>query len=201
MQRRNLAQRRVPRSTLSCLPRHLTPFLNSVQHSVCTRSVLRMLALPLCKADTGAQLNLASRVPCARMPPPMQMIESAAETEELAASVDDNGGLFFVPAFSGLLAPYWRADARGLFCGLTAYNSRAHVARAVLEATAFQAREDGSDCIDECAIDPYRCDNGRMCRLARVPLTVVEDGTNAVSGNSLVAASSVPPVRRPAPAP
>lgn len=68
------------------------------------------------------------------------MISSAPEIEELARSVPDNGGVFFIPAFAGLLAPYWRSDARGLVCGLTAYNTKAHLARAVLEATAFQVR-------------------------------------------------------------
>lgn len=66
------------------------------------------------------------------------MIASAPEIEELARSVEDNGGVYFVPAFAGLLAPHWRGDARGLMCGLTAYNNRGHVARAVLESTAFQ---------------------------------------------------------------
>lgn len=66
------------------------------------------------------------------------MIDSASEIEALALTVDDNGGVFFVPAFAGLLAPHWRGDARGLMCGLTAYNTKAHVARAVLESTAFQ---------------------------------------------------------------
>lgn len=66
------------------------------------------------------------------------MIKSASEIETLARTVEDNGGVFFVPAFAGLLAPHWRGDARGLLCGLTAYNTKAHVARAVLESTAFQ---------------------------------------------------------------
>ena len=66
------------------------------------------------------------------------MIDSASEIEALALTVEDNGGVFFVPAFAGLLAPHWRGDARGLMCGLTAYNTKAHVARAVLESTAFQ---------------------------------------------------------------
>ncbi len=69
------------------------------------------------------------------------MISSAAEIEDLAASVDDNGGAYFVPAFSGLFAPHWRSDARGVIVGLTRYVTRAHLARAVLEATAFQSRE------------------------------------------------------------
>lgn len=68
------------------------------------------------------------------------LIDSAAEIEPLAGSVADNGGAYLVPAFSGLFAPYWRADARGIIAGLTRYVTRAHLARAVLEATAFQTR-------------------------------------------------------------
>ena len=71
----------------------------------------------------------------------LKMFDSAPEVEELAASVDDNGGAYFVPAFSGLFAPYWRADARGAIVGLTRYVNRGHIARAVLEATAYQTRE------------------------------------------------------------
>ena len=66
------------------------------------------------------------------------LIGSAEEVEALAASVPDNGGVFIVPAFSGLFAPYWRPDARGAVFGLTHYAGRGHLARAVLEATAFQ---------------------------------------------------------------
>ncbi len=69
------------------------------------------------------------------------LINSAAEIETLALSVDDNGGAYFVPAFSGLFAPYWRSDARGVIAGLTRYVTKAHIARAVLEATAWQTRE------------------------------------------------------------
>ena len=71
----------------------------------------------------------------------LKMISSAAEIEELAGQVDDNGGCYFVPAFSGLFAPYWRSDARGAVLGLTRFVTRAHLARAVLEATAWQTRE------------------------------------------------------------
>ena len=71
----------------------------------------------------------------------LKMIESAAEIEDLAKTVDDNGGMYLVPAFSGLFAPYWRSDARGVIVGLTRYVNRGHFARAVLEATAFQSRE------------------------------------------------------------
>ncbi|WP_067535115.1 glycerol kinase GlpK [Nocardia crassostreae] len=69
------------------------------------------------------------------------MIGSAAEIEEHARSVEDNGGAYFVPAFSGLFAPYWRSDARGAILGLTRFVNKGHLARAVLEATAFQTRE------------------------------------------------------------
>ena len=69
------------------------------------------------------------------------LIRTAAEVEELARSVEDNGGVYLVPAFSGLFAPYWRDDARGAIVGLTAYARAGHIARAVLEATAWQTRE------------------------------------------------------------
>jgi len=69
------------------------------------------------------------------------LISAAPEIETLAATVDDNGGAYFVPAFSGLFAPYWRSDARGAIVGLTRYVNKGHIARAVLEATAFQTRE------------------------------------------------------------
>jgi glycerol kinase len=69
------------------------------------------------------------------------LISDAAEIEALAGTVEDSGGAYFVPAFSGLFAPYWRPDARGAIVGLTRYVNRGHLARAVLEATAFQTRE------------------------------------------------------------
>jgi glycerol kinase len=71
----------------------------------------------------------------------LKMFDSSPEVEQLALSVDDNGGCYFVPAFSGLFAPYWRGDARGAIVGLTRYVNRGHIARAALEATAFQTRE------------------------------------------------------------
>jgi glycerol kinase len=71
----------------------------------------------------------------------LKLIDSASEVEDLARTVQDNGGVYFVPAFSGLFAPYWRDDARGVIVGLTAYANRGHIARAALEATAWQSRE------------------------------------------------------------
>jgi glycerol kinase len=69
------------------------------------------------------------------------LIGSAPEIETLARTVEDNGGCYFVPAFSGLFAPHWRSDARGIIAGLTGYITKGHLARAVLEATAWQTRE------------------------------------------------------------
>jgi glycerol kinase len=69
------------------------------------------------------------------------LIETSAEIEDLARTVEDNGGVYFVPAFSGLFAPYWRSDARGVIAGLTRYVNKGHIARATLEATAWQTKE------------------------------------------------------------
>ncbi len=69
------------------------------------------------------------------------LIQSSAEVETLAKSVEDNGGIYFVPAFSGLYAPYWKSDARGAIVGMTRYVNKGHIARAALEATAYQTRE------------------------------------------------------------
>ncbi|MFQ5613078.1 MAG: glycerol kinase GlpK [Anaerolineae bacterium] len=79
------------------------------------------------------------------------LIETSAEVEALAKTVEDNGGVYFVPAFSGLFAPYWRGDARGVIAGLTRYANKGHLARAALEATAFQTRE---------VLDAMRADSG-----------------------------------------
>ncbi|GAA1354352.1 glycerol kinase GlpK [Saccharothrix algeriensis] len=79
------------------------------------------------------------------------MIGTAAEVERHARTVEDNGGAYFVPAFSGLFAPYWRSDARGAIVGLTRFVNKGHLARAVLEATAFQTRE---------VIDAMNADSG-----------------------------------------
>ncbi len=69
------------------------------------------------------------------------LIGTAPEIEQIARTVEDNGGAYFVPAFSGLFAPHWRSDARGAIVGLTRFVNRGHLARAVLESTAFQTRE------------------------------------------------------------
>lgn len=71
----------------------------------------------------------------------LKMIEKSSDIEKLARGVEDSGGIYFVPAFSGLFAPYWRSEARGAILGLTRYITRNHIARAVLEASAYQTRE------------------------------------------------------------
>jgi len=71
----------------------------------------------------------------------LEMIAKSTEVEALAKTVEDNGGIYFVPAFSGLFAPYWKSDARGVIVGMTRYVNKGHIARAALEATAFQTRE------------------------------------------------------------
>ncbi|WP_201466339.1 glycerol kinase GlpK [Janibacter melonis] len=88
------------------------------------------------------------------------LIRSAPEIEQLACSVEDNGGVYFVPAFSGLFAPYWRPDARGAILGLTRYANKGHLARAVLESTAFQTR----DVLDAMQADAERA-GGRLTEL------------------------------------
>ncbi|WP_353950371.1 glycerol kinase GlpK [Knoellia sp. S7-12] len=94
------------------------------------------------------------------------LIGSAPEIEKLAMSVEDNGGCYFVPAFSGLFAPHWRSDARGALVGLTRFVNKGHIARAVLEATAFQTRE---------VLDAMNADSG-------VPLTELKvDGGMVVN--------------------
>ena len=86
------------------------------------------------------------------------IISGAADRETLAAQVADNGGIYFVPAFSGLFAPYWRSDARGAIVGLSRFNSNAHIARATLEAICYQSRD---------VVDAMAADSG-------VPLTVLK---------------------------
>ena len=69
------------------------------------------------------------------------LIQKSSDIEALANTVEDNGGIYFVPAFSGLFAPYWKSDARGVIVGMTRYVNKGHIARAALEATAYQTRE------------------------------------------------------------
>ncbi|AQA01522.1 glycerol kinase [Mycobacterium sp. MS1601] len=96
------------------------------------------------------------------------IISGAAQSESLARQVDDNGGVYFVPAFSGLFAPYWRSDARGAIVGLSRYNTNAHVARAALEAICYQSRD---------VVDAMEADSGVHLEVLKV------DG--GITGNSL----------------
>ncbi len=93
-----------------------------------------------------------------------KMISTSTEIEDLAKTVDDNGGIYFVPAFSGLFAPYWRPDARGAILGLTRFVTRGHLARAVLEATAFQTREvlDAMNADSGVALKSLKVDGGMV---------------------------------------
>ena len=93
------------------------------------------------------------------------IISEAAEVESLAAQADDNGGVYFVPAFSGLFAPYWRSDARGAIVGLSRYNTKAHIARATLEAICYQSLD---------VADAMKADSG-----IDVPVLKVDGGVTA----------------------
>ena len=87
------------------------------------------------------------------------IISGAAQSESLARQVDDNGGVYFVPAFSGLFAPYWRSDARGAIVGLSRFNTNAHVARAALEAICYQSRD---------VVDAMEADSGVHLEVLKV---------------------------------
>ena len=87
------------------------------------------------------------------------LIQSSGEVEALAKAVEDNGGIYFVPAFSGLYAPYWKSDARGVIVGMTRYVNKSHIARAALEATAYQTRE---------VLDAMEKDSGVKLRALKV---------------------------------
>ena len=92
------------------------------------------------------------------------IIKTAPEVEQLAKSVEDNGGVYIVPAFSGLFAPYWRSDARGAIVGLTRFVNKGHIARAALEATAFQTREvlDAANADSGVNMEDLRVDGGMV---------------------------------------
>jgi glycerol kinase len=94
----------------------------------------------------------------------LKMIKAAPEIEDLAKTVEDNGGCYFVPAFSGLFAPYWKSSARGVIAGLTRYVSAGHIARAVLEATAWQTREvvDAMNADSGVALKELKVDGGMV---------------------------------------
>lgn len=100
----------------------------------------------------------------------LKLIEKSTDVEDLARTVEDNGGIYFVPAFSGLFAPYWKNEARGVIAGMTRYVNRGHFARAALEATAYQTRE---------VLDAMNADSG-------VPLTALKVDGGMVYNNLLM---------------
>jgi glycerol kinase len=104
-----------------------------------TTVAYKMGAAPACYALEGSVAITGALVQWLR--DNLGMIGKSADIEMLARTVQDNGGIYFVPAFSGLYAPYWKENARGVITGLTRYANKGHLARAVLEATAFQTRE------------------------------------------------------------
>ncbi|MGH8959569.1 MAG: glycerol kinase GlpK [Acidimicrobiia bacterium] len=109
------------------------------QHGLLTTVAFRLEGHSMTYALEGSVAVAGSLVQWLR--DNLGLIESSMEIEDLASSVGDNGGVFFVPAFSGLFAPHWRPDARGVIVGLTRFVTRGHIARAALEATAFQSQE------------------------------------------------------------
>jgi len=130
------------------------------QHGLLTTVAYRIGDEPAAYALEGAIAVTGSLVRWLR--DNLGLISSAPQVEELARSVADNGGCYLVPAFSGLFAPHWRGDARGVIAGLTGYITKGHLARAVLEASAWQTREvvDAMNADSEVALRRLRVDGG-----------------------------------------
>jgi glycerol kinase len=134
------------------------------------RSRFGLLTTVACKlGDQPAQYALEGSVAIAGalvqwLRDNLGLIESSADIEPLARTVKDNGGVYFVPAFSGLYAPYWKDSARGVVAGLTRYANKGHLARAALEATAFQTREvvDAMEHDSGIRLDVLRADGGMV---------------------------------------
>ncbi|MFI6220870.1 glycerol kinase GlpK [Nocardia salmonicida] len=142
------------------------------KHGLLTTACYRLGDAPAVYALEGSIAVTGSLVQWLR--DNLGIISSAEEVEPLARSVDDNGGAHFVPAFSGLFAPRWRPDARGVIAGLTRFVTKAHLARAALESTAFQTRE---------VVDAMRADAAAQ-RLDLELTTLKVDG--GMTGNNLL---------------
>jgi glycerol kinase len=129
-------------------------------HGLLTTVAYRIDGQPAAYALEGAIAVTGSLVQWLR--DNLGLISTAPEVEELARTVDDNGGCYVVPAFSGLFAPHWRSDARGVIAGLTGYITKGHLARAVLEASAWQTREvvDAMNADSDVALRRLRVDGG-----------------------------------------
>jgi glycerol kinase len=133
-------------------------------HGLLTTAAFRLEDGPLMFALEGSVAVAGSLVQWLR--DNLGLIESATEIEQLAASVEDNGDVYFVPAFSGLFAPHWRPDARGVVVGLTRFATRGHIGRAALEATAFQTQE---------VVEAMRADSGIALTELRVDGGMVQN--------------------------
>lgn len=127
------------------------------KHGLISTVLFKLGASPVQYALEGSVAVTGSAIQWLR--DQLGIINNAAEVEKLAESVPDNGGVYFVPAFSGLFAPYWRSDARGVIVGLTRANTKAHIARAALEAICYQTKE---------VIDAMQADSGIQLREMRV---------------------------------
>jgi len=127
-----------------------------------TTVAYKMGSAPACYALEGSVAITGALVQWLR--DNLGMIEKSSEIETLARTVHDNGGIYFVPAFSGLYAPYWKENARGVIAGLTRYVNKGHLARAVLEATAFQTREvvEAMEKDSQIALTSLRVDGGMV---------------------------------------
>jgi glycerol kinase len=130
------------------------------RHGLLTTVGYQIAAEPARYALEGAMAVTGSLVQWLR--DNLGLIRSAPEVEDLARTVEDNGGCYVIPAFSGLFAPHWRSDARGLIAGLTGYVNKGHLARAVLEATGWQTREvvDAMNADSDVALRRLRVDGG-----------------------------------------
>lgn len=132
----------------------------------------------------------------------LKIIETLSDSETKAKEVNDNGGVYFVPAFSGLLAPRWRSDARGVIVGLSAYNTSAHITRAALEATAFQTAEvldamryDSGLALSELRVDGGMSKNGLLMQfvsdLENIPITSPTQAEMTALGAALIAGLAI----------
>ena len=125
------------------------------------------------------------------------MIVKSSDIGKLASTVEDNGGVYFVPAFSGLFAPYWRSDARGAIVGLTRYVNKGHIARAVEESTAFQSAE----VLDAILADATAAPSWSNTRAFRVALATVSAPSVCVNATDVCSTkrSKPTPARPPDP--
>ena len=127
-----------------------------------TTAAYKFGAAPACYALEGSVAITGALVQWLR--DNLGLIKKSPEVEQLARTVNDNGGVYFVPAFSGLYAPYWKASARGVIVGLTRFANKGHIARAALEASAFQTREvvEAMEKDSQIALESLRVDGGMV---------------------------------------